>query len=169
MDVVSCQFLIQRAFGTEQKAKIFAGNVSRAVKPGGFFILSLTNAEKIKGLFPEGKETLVASNSVFSIELEEALPKDCPEFGIRMTFGVDDRYFPENLVHMETLERILGEEGLKLVWRKSFLDLYEEAHKRAVERELLTFMGVTENGRLLMTDPEMETAALYEGAMFKKI
>ena len=169
VDVVSCQFMIQRAFSSEDEASQFARNVSRALKPDGMFVASLTNAEKIKELISNSKDKMKASNSIFSVELESPLPElGCEEFGIKMIFRVDDKFFPENLVHMSTLKRIFEVENMSLVWQRSFPEIYEECKTDLHERNLMTTMGVTEKGVLLMSKPELETAHLYEAAMFVK-
>ena len=107
--VVSCQFLVQRAFSTEVKAKIFAKNVYRVLKPGGFFIVSLTNAETIKDLIRSSTDRLSTGNGVFSVELEAPSVEPCPEFGINMLFRVDDKIFSECLVRKTSVRDYSGQ------------------------------------------------------------
>ena len=168
VDLVSCQFLVQRAFSSRDEAATFAKNVSLALKPGGHFIVSLANADKIKSLLYQSKDRMRCSNGVFSVELESPLPDNCPEYGIKMLFRVDDKFFPENLVQMMTLQRIMEQENMDLVWRRTFPELYEEARTDEEQKKLLVTMGVVEGGKLLMSTPELETANLYEAAMFIK-
>ena len=139
------------------------------VKPGGKFVVSLTNAEKIKELLNNSKDKIKAGNCIFSMELESPLPEiGYEEFGIKMIFRVDDKFFPENLVHMSTLKKIFEVENIRLVWRRSFPEIFEECKTDLHERNLMTTMGVMEKGVLLMSNPELETAHLYEAAMFIK-
>lgn len=168
IQVVSCQFFVQRAFSTESESKTFAKNISSALKLGGFFIASLVNANKIKTLMGENDDQTRFSNGVFTIELEYPLSHECPEFGLKMLFLVDDKCFPENLVRLDTLTRVMKEADLELIWHRSFSDLYEEAKSSNEQKNLLEAMGVCEEGKLLMTKAQMETAYLYEAVMFQK-
>lgn len=143
--------------------------MSRALKDGGNLIISLVNADKIKKLLFKSPNRKTYSNGVFTVELESPLSDNCPEFGIKMIFRVDDKFFPENLVQLKTLQRILKKENLELIWQRSFPELYEEARGNEEQKTLLATMGVVEDSRLLMSRPELETADLYEAVMFKKL
>ncbi|KAF2347952.1 mRNA (guanine-N(7))-methyltransferase domain [Trinorchestia longiramus] len=169
VDVVSCQFFVQRAFGAQEQAQTLAKNVSDALKTGGHFICSLVNADKIKVFLDRIDHKTRCSNGVFSVELESPVSDESTEFGVKMLFRVDDKIFPENLVRLNTLVRVMKKVDLELVWRRSFSELYEEARNDEEQKKLLIMMGVEEKGKLLMTRSQMETADLYEALMFRKM
>jgi hypothetical protein len=49
-DIVSCQFSMHYLFETEQKLRAFLYNVSCRLEPGGFFVATTVDAEKVVAL-----------------------------------------------------------------------------------------------------------------------
>ena len=47
-DLVSCQFALHYSFETENKAENLLFNVSNKLRPGGYFIGTIPNAEEIQ-------------------------------------------------------------------------------------------------------------------------
>ncbi|XP_018007279.1 mRNA cap guanine-N7 methyltransferase-like [Hyalella azteca] len=170
VDVISCQFFVQRAFNSLEEAETMAKNVARSLKDDGKFIASLVNAEKIKRWLDKFRGETRCTNGVFTVELATPISESSvAEFGTKMLFMIDDKVFPENLVQLETLTNVMKKFGLELVWRRSFLELYEEASRDEEHKPLLINMGVEAQGKLKMSQEQMETADLFEALMFRKI
>ena len=46
-DLVSCQFSLHYSFETEARARHYIGNLSKRLKPGGYFVGTIPNANWI--------------------------------------------------------------------------------------------------------------------------
>jgi mRNA (guanine-N7-)-methyltransferase len=67
-DIVSCQFSMHYLFESEVKLRAFLRNVTSRLEPGGFFIGTTVDAEKVVSVIREsGNPELSVSNKFFSI------------------------------------------------------------------------------------------------------
>jgi mRNA (guanine-N7-)-methyltransferase len=98
-DVVSCQFALHYAFGSEERVRLAMQNVADRLNPGGFFCGTVPNAEMLKQKQKKAVDEKWA-NSICSLQFEGELER---EFGARYIFwmrGAVD-HLPEYVVHKE--------------------------------------------------------------------
>jgi mRNA (guanine-N7-)-methyltransferase len=108
-------------FETELTLRAFLTNVSSRLEPGGFFIGTTVDAEKVVSLIrTEGKENLRISNKFYSIQFgQDSFPKEKGNpLGLKFYFYLKDAvgrerlsedrpvYVPEYLVNFDFLEQI---------------------------------------------------------------
>jgi mRNA (guanine-N7-)-methyltransferase len=110
-DAVSMQFCLHYAFENEHKARIMLQNVSERLRPGGYFIGTIPDANLIvKRLRQDQKEGF--GNSIFSITFEN-LKRDeggklvgFTPFGCKYMFHLVDAVdCPEYLVNWRVFEK----------------------------------------------------------------
>lgn len=127
-------------FETETTLRTFLHNVSCRLEPGGFFIGTTVDAERVvTRIRTEGKSNLRIGNKYYSIQFgQESYPKSGSPYGLKFYFYLKDAvgkhrmsedrpvYVAEYLVSFDFLEQIALEYGLKLVERKNFHEFYQE-------------------------------------------
>uniref|UniRef100_A0A8R1TXK1 mRNA cap guanine-N(7) methyltransferase n=1 Tax=Onchocerca volvulus TaxID=6282 RepID=A0A8R1TXK1_ONCVO len=129
-DMCSCQFSLHYCFESEKQARRMIQNAVERLKPGGYFIGSLPDAERImyciknskNGTYSNGISRLMYGN-VEALKDSSYRP---PIFGALIHFSLDTQVnCPEYLVHFPVLERLLADCGLKLIYKKRFPDAFE--------------------------------------------
>lgn len=126
-DIVSCQFSMHYLYESEAKLRAFLHNVSCRLEPGGFYIATTVDAEKVVSLMrttESGKRELCIQNRFYSIRFgqEEYSRIASPEgrggspYGLKFYFYLKDAvgrhrlseerpvYVPEYLVPLDHLE-----------------------------------------------------------------
>ena len=101
------QFCMHYAFETEAKARQMLDNVTRYLRPGGTFVGTIPNAEKlVENLMgiPQEAERLAFGNEVYEIAFEGR--DEFPTYGHRYSFFLNDAVedVPEYLVHWDNFE-----------------------------------------------------------------
>lgn len=137
-------------YDTEIKLRGFLHNVSCRLEPGGFYIGTTVDAEKVVALVrTEGKENMRISNDFYSIQFgQDSFPKsdlsngEGSPYGLKFYFYLKDAvgkerlsegrpvYVPEYLVSFDHLEKIALEYDLELVEKKNFHEFYAENIER---------------------------------------
>lgn len=126
-DLCSCQFSFHYSFESEPQARRMIRNAVERLRPGGYFIGTLPDADRIMYCIRQGKSG-VFENDVVRLEYgdKESLENENyrpPLFGATFHFTLDTQVnCPEYLVHFPVLERLLEECGMKLVYKKRFSD-----------------------------------------------
>ena len=87
-DIVSCQFSMHYLFETESKLRAFLHNVSCRLEPGGFFVATTVDAERVTALIrTQGKEHLRIGNEYYSIQFgQDSFAKDKSPYGLKFFF-----------------------------------------------------------------------------------
>ena len=82
-DIVSCQFSMHYLWEDELKLKTFLHNVSCRLEPGGFYIGTTVDADRVVSrIRTDGRETLQFGNPFFSIQFgQESFPIDESPYG----------------------------------------------------------------------------------------
>ncbi|EFO16763.1 hypothetical protein LOAG_11740 [Loa loa] len=129
-DMCSCQFSFHYCFESEKQARRMIQNAVERLKPGGYFIGTLPDAERIMYCIKNSKDgTYTNGISRLMYGDVEALRDSTyrpPVFGALIHFSLDTQVnCPEYLVHFPVLERLLADCGLKLVYKKRFPDAFE--------------------------------------------
>uniref|UniRef100_A0A914E161 mRNA cap guanine-N(7) methyltransferase n=1 Tax=Acrobeloides nanus TaxID=290746 RepID=A0A914E161_9BILA len=168
-DIVSCQFALHYSFRSEQCARQMLQNVTERLRPGGYFIGALPDANRIVHLLRQGNGFY--ENDVCRIEytdktvnLAEEQP---PLFGAQLTFNLDEVVnCPEYLAYFPLLSKMLEEFGMELVYCKAFPEAIEyfrtEGRQPEEAKNLLSRMSALEpykpNSQL--KGPETEYAGM---------
>lgn len=125
LDLTSCQFAFHYSFESYEQADIMLKNACENLRVGGYFVGTTADSNKLVKRIKECKEADSFGNSVFNIK---ASSKDnFPLFGAKYMFyleGVVD--CPEFLVHFPTMEALAAKYNMKLVWKKSFHEIFKE-------------------------------------------
>ncbi|CAJ0566117.1 unnamed protein product, partial [Mesorhabditis spiculigera] len=124
-DLVSCQFALHYSFISEQGARTFLTNCTERLRPGGYFIGTLPDANRIVWAARQGNGEF--KNSVCSIKYSN--PKEIlngatpPLFGAEFHFTLDEQVnCPEFLCHFPLLVQMLEELDMELVMHMPFPD-----------------------------------------------
>ncbi|VIO99571.1 Uncharacterized protein BM_BM2354 [Brugia malayi] len=148
-DMCSCQFSLHYCFESEKQARKMIQNAVERLKPGGYFIGTLPDAERIMYCIKNSKNgTYTNGISCLMYGDVEALKDSIyrpPIFGALIHFSLDTQVnCPEYLVHFPVLERLLADCGLKLVYKKRFPDAFEYYINERNGRALLGRMQALE-------------------------
>lgn len=174
VDIVSSQFAMHYAFSSEERARKLLDNVSRALNYDGVFIGTIPNsdviAERIRNL-PEGERKF--GNSCYTVEFPGSPPTEFrPPFGHEYFFYLEDAVgnVPEYVVPFEAFRAIAQEYRLELVYKKPFLEMFDEETKRNPRLlDLCSRMGVvTDKGEYGIEGDEREACGFYLAFAFKK-
>ncbi|KAL1124102.1 hypothetical protein AAG570_001872 [Ranatra chinensis] len=103
-DIVSCQFAFHYSFESLPQAECMLRNAAECLKPGGYFIGTIPDANAIVHRYKQFKKRCFG-NSVYSITFDDSLSDDnYPLFGAKYNFNLDGVVdCPEFLVHFPTL------------------------------------------------------------------
>ncbi|WKX91704.1 hypothetical protein Q1695_010046 [Nippostrongylus brasiliensis] len=164
-DLVSCQFSMHYSFIDEQSARTFLRNATETLRPGGFLIGTLPDAERIVWSVRENDGEF--RNEVCSVRYEnkEELSKP-PLFGAKFHFTLDSQVnCPEFLAYFPLLKHLLEELDMELVFVRRFPEALE--HWRTSGIGLLSRMQALEpyparNGAKLSASSESEYEAAKE-------
>ncbi|XP_074060374.1 mRNA cap guanine-N(7) methyltransferase [Macrotis lagotis] len=141
-DICSCQFVYHYSFETYEQADMMLKNACEKLCPGGYFIGTTPNSfELIKRL--EASETESFGNEVYTVRFQKK--GEYPLFGCKYHFnleGVVD--VPEFLVYFPLLIEMAKKYNMKLVYKKTFLEFYEEKIKNVENKVLLKRMQALE-------------------------
>ncbi|OLL23872.1 mRNA cap guanine-N7 methyltransferase [Neolecta irregularis DAH-3] len=170
-DIVSMQFCMHYAFESERQARTLLENVTRGLRLGGKFIGTIPNSEIIESHLKEGE--LKWGNQFYRVEFEKPLPNGCfrPPFGHRYSFFLQDAVedVPEYVVPFGAFRSLAEEYNLELLYRKPFMDIFQEEKQDRELGYLLDRMGVVDqDGRRGIQGDERECAAFYLAFAFEK-
>lgn len=152
-DLTSCQFSFHYTFETYSQAKMMMTNACESLKEGGYFIGTIPNGNEIVRRLRDAKG-LSFGNDVYNIKFCDK--SDFPLFGCKYNFhleGVVD--CPEFLVYFPVFEELAKNQGMRLVYRKTFAEFFDENASR--NKGLLSRMKALETyppdkGTKLMSD-----------------
>ncbi|XP_035865255.1 mRNA cap guanine-N7 methyltransferase isoform X1 [Phyllostomus discolor] len=141
-DICSCQFVCHYSFESYEQADMMLRNACERLSPGGYFIGTTPNSfELIRRL--EASETESFGNEIYTVKFQKK--GDYPLFGCKYDFnleGVVD--VPEFLVYFPLLNEMVKKYNMKLVYKKTFLEFYEEKIKNNENKMLLKRMQALE-------------------------
>ncbi|CAH1270850.1 RNMT [Branchiostoma lanceolatum] len=141
-DLVSCQFVLHYSFESHAQADRMLRNAGERLRPGGFFIGTTPDGyELVRRL--KASEGLSFGNSIYSITFGQK--DEFPLFGCQYNFhleGVVD--CPEFLVYFPLLEKMAEKYGLRLVYKQTFAEFFEQQVTRGEGRSLLERMKALE-------------------------
>ncbi|KAG5264847.1 hypothetical protein AALO_G00258690 [Alosa alosa] len=157
-DVCSCQFVYHYSFETQEQANTMMRNACERLRPGGFFIGTTPDAyELVKRL--ETSDTNSFGNEVYRVTFQKK--GDYPLFGCQYDFnleGVVD--VPEFLVYFPMFEEMAKKYNMRLVYKKTFHEFFQEKIQNEQNKSLMQRMGSLEQypggdgGKLASDRPE---------------
>ncbi|KAM7320465.1 hypothetical protein ACRRTK_020908 [Alexandromys fortis] len=141
-DICSCQFACHYSFESSEQADMMLRNACGRLLPGGYFIGTTPNSfELIKRL--EASETESFGNEIYTVKFQKK--GSYPLFGCKYDFnleGVVD--VPEFLVYFPLLTEMAKKYNMKLIYKKTFREFYEEKIKNNENKLLLKRMQALE-------------------------
>ncbi|XP_034285288.1 mRNA cap guanine-N7 methyltransferase [Pantherophis guttatus] len=141
-DICSCQFVYHYSFETYEQADMMLKNACEQLSPGGYFIGTTPDSyQLVKRL--ESSETNSFGNEIYNVKFQKK--GEYPLFGCKYDFhleGVVD--VPEFLVYFPLLEDMAKKYKMKLVYKKTFWEFYEEKAKNMEHKMLLQQMKALE-------------------------
>ncbi|CAB02758.2 mRNA cap guanine-N(7) methyltransferase [Caenorhabditis elegans] len=124
-DLVSCQFALHYSFVDEASARIFLKNAVGMLKPGGVFIGTLPDADRIVWSMRNGENGQFA-NEVCKItyeNVEELAEGKVPLFGAKFHFSLDEQVnCPEFLAYFPLVKHLLEELDMELLFVHNFAE-----------------------------------------------
>ncbi len=150
-DVVSCQFALHYAFESEHKARAVLHHVASLLRPGGVFLVTIPNAERLRA-FRVNPYCRIdwATPSTYSFWLADAID------------GV-----PEYVVPAADLVRYAAEAGLELSKHESFHD-FVSVHLRQ-NRFVALLQRMRQGKEEDVTSTEWEIIDLYDVYVFTRV
>lgn len=141
-DICSCQFACHYSFESLEQADMMLRNACGRLNLGGYFIGTTPNSfELIRRL--EASETESFGNEIYTVKFQKK--GSYPLFGCKYDFnleGVVD--VPEFLVYFPLLTEMAKKYSMKLIYKKTFREFYEEKIKNNENRLLLRRMQALE-------------------------
>lgn len=140
-DCVSSQFMANYLLGSEANLRRYFTNVTEKLKPGGFFLGTIPDANVIVKKLRTVGQDLTFGNSYYSIRfLNDKFPVEQGPYGLeygfyledsvgdrkKRDFGFETEYVTEYLVLMDVFEKVANDYGLELVIARNFHSFYEE-------------------------------------------
>ncbi|CAI5438517.1 unnamed protein product [Caenorhabditis angaria] len=127
-DLTSCQFALHYSFVDEQSARQFLKNAVGSLKPGGVFVGTLPDADRIVWAV-RNSENGEFANEVCKIRYEnvdELAEGKTPLFGAKFHFSLDSQVnCPEFLAYFPLLQHLLEEFDMELLFVRNFADYVE--------------------------------------------
>ncbi|KAE8216699.1 hypothetical protein CF327_g127 [Tilletia walkeri] len=182
-DNVTLQFCMHYGWDSVSKARCLLENVGRYLKPGGFFVGTIPDADNLMNRLGALKgDELTFGNRYYHVTFEQKERQ--PPFGNKYWFFLEDAVdeVPEYVVDWEQFEGLAREAGLRLVYKRTFEQMYFDAatastnpESQLADREAgndLQRMGVPlpryEGAKPM--DPELwEAVCLYMGFAFERV
>jgi len=158
-DIVSCQFSLHYSFGSERAARGIMENITASLKPGGYFIGTIPDANILLRRARLGPG-LRFGNSVYQVIMDR---KDKIEpYGTKYTFTLQDAVegVPEYLIHFESFRKLADEYGLELVLRENFHEFFNAHMNEPGHKELLEAMRCLNRSHSISAE-EWEAIGLY--------
>lgn len=156
-NIITCIFAIYYTFASESNFRAFLANVSRNLKPGGFFICSYMNGKHVrKGIAAESGTEIVGRNDkkkkIWSIKIDTDNYAESP-FGNRVSLGFSNLYSNDHTEYLvdltdERITDIMREYGLELAHDEQFS---------------------SKNDKLNLSKDEQQWALLHHNTCFKKV
>jgi mRNA (guanine-N7-)-methyltransferase len=182
-DVISCQFALHYAWGTEARARRALENVSSLLRAGGVFLGTTADANVLVRKL-RAAPGLRFGNELYGVEFaarhaDKAFHGSAP-FGLEYRFTLADAVdgVAEYLVHRPTLEALAAQYGLRLVLWHNFHDFVASRLQVAEDRALWVARGlggvlddatgVATPARCALSAEEWEVAHLYAVFAFRK-
>uniref|UniRef100_A0A2K5QWC8 mRNA cap guanine-N(7) methyltransferase n=1 Tax=Cebus imitator TaxID=2715852 RepID=A0A2K5QWC8_CEBIM len=141
-DICSCQFVCHYSFESYEQADMMLRNACERLSPGGYFIGTTPNSfELIRRL--EASETESFGNEIYTVKFQKK--GDYPLFGCKYDFNLEGVVnVPEFLVYFPLLNEMAKKYNMKLVYKKTFREFYEEKIKNNENKMLLKRMQALE-------------------------
>ncbi|XP_042601181.1 mRNA cap guanine-N7 methyltransferase isoform X2 [Cyprinus carpio] len=141
-DVCSCQFVCHYSFESEQQADTMLRNACERLRPGGFFIGTTPDAyEMVKRL--EASDSNSFGNEVFRVSFQKK--GVYPLFGCQYDFSLEGVVnVPEFLVYFPLFEEMAKKYNMRLVYKKTFKEFFEEKVKDEKNKVLMQWMQALE-------------------------
>ncbi|XP_038602254.1 mRNA cap guanine-N7 methyltransferase [Tachyglossus aculeatus] len=141
-DICSCQFAYHYAFETYEQADMMLRNACESLGPGGYFIGTTPNSfELIKRL--EASDSDSFGNDVYTVKFQKK--GEYPLFGCKYDFNLEGVVnVPEFLIYFPLLNEMAKKYNMKLVFKKTFLEFYDEKIKNVDNKMLLKRMQALE-------------------------
>ncbi|OCT76605.1 mRNA cap guanine-N7 methyltransferase isoform X1 [Xenopus laevis] len=142
-DICSCQFVYHYSFETYEQADTMLRNACERLCPGGFFIGTTPDGfELVKRL--EASDTNSFGNDVYTVTFEKK--GKYPLFGCKYDFSLEEVVnVPEFLVYFPVLVEMAKKYQMKLIYKKTFREFFEEKVKNDEQKMLLKRMKALES------------------------
>lgn len=176
-DAISCQFAYHYSFESKESAELSIANIAAALRPGGCFFGTTTNADVIVDRLMQASDPSRIGNSVYSIAMDARHSAQSPQdilgsapYGKRFFFSLEGAVeeCPEYLIPMAELVRIAAPHGLHLEKILSFPDFYMYYREEGEYERLLRRMGVVGEDGSFLSEEERQVAELYLVFCFRK-
>uniref|UniRef100_A0A8C5R385 mRNA cap guanine-N(7) methyltransferase n=1 Tax=Leptobrachium leishanense TaxID=445787 RepID=A0A8C5R385_9ANUR len=141
-DICSCQFVYHYSFETYEQADLMLRNACERLCPGGYFIGTTPDGfELVKRL--EASETNSFGNDVYSVTFQDK--GKYPLFGCKYDFSLEGVVnVPEFLIYFPVLVEMAKKYKMKLIYKKTFREFFEEKVKNDEQKMLLKKMQALE-------------------------
>ncbi|XP_066479879.1 mRNA cap guanine-N7 methyltransferase isoform X2 [Tiliqua scincoides] len=141
-DICSCQFVYHYSFETYEQADMMLKNACERLCPGGYFIGTTPDSyELVKRL--EASQTDSFGNEIYTVKFEKK--GEYPLFGCKYDFNLEGVVnVPEFLVYFPLLVEMAKKYGMRLIYKKTFREFYDEKIKNEDHKILLKQMQALE-------------------------
>lgn len=141
-DICSCQFVYHYSFETYEQADLMLRNACERLCPGGYFIGTTPDGCELVNRL-EASEANSFGNDVYSVTFQEK--GKYPLFGCKYDFSLEGVVnVPEFLIYFPVLVEMAKKYKMKLIYKKTFREFFEEKVKNDEQKTLLKKMQALE-------------------------
>lgn len=142
-DVCSCQFVYHYSFESQQQADMMLRNACERLRPGGFFIGTTPDAYELVRRVEESPSCSFG-NEVFNVTFQKK--GEYPLFGCQYHFNLEGVVnVPEFLVYFPLFVQMAKKYNMRLVFKKTFSEFFEEHIKDEQHKILMQRMQALES------------------------
>lgn len=167
-DIISCQFALHYAFATQDRAQSALSNVAAMLRPGGVFIGTIPNANRVVKRLREASASKSFGNTFYRITAKQLDP--FARYGHEYTFHLNDAIdnLPEYLIHLPTLIDSCAKLGLELLYLREFPELVDEYCAVPEYAQLFLRNKVVTKHQPHISPEEWEISSMYLAFVFRK-
>lgn len=153
-DNVSLQFCLHYGWENVPKAQMLLENVSRYLRPGGFFLGTIPDCDNLRARLVEAQSRSPPSrsfgNAFYHVDFDETpgvSQGKFPPFGHRYTFTLKDAVeaVAEFVVDWSQLESMASQNGLVCRYKKPFAEVWRDERGIDQFRDLARRVGIPVN------------------------
>lgn len=187
VDIVSSQFALHYAYGSEETIRQLLKNVSSALVPKGVFLGTIPDSDVMFRQLQNLKQRIDNDsqgpyewgNEVYKVVFDELPPDEAyvnnkSPYGHRYTFFLKDAVgnVPEFIVPFDQFQGLCEEYGLRLKYKKNFGDFYESERIKRPQAVNRLYQGMFRTAapaiKYAIPPDQLEAAEIYTVFVFEK-
>lgn len=172
VDIACSHLALHKAMDSPYQAEFFAHNVASSLREGSCLVTTVISACKVLSLLRRGHDGRSYQTPHYILRIHGySARQTLPKFGVRITLQIGNDKFEDSLVQLSVVDDIFSEFKLRLLSRRSFLELFDEAcnYRPGLEHlERLQLASCLAPARDKLSPIMQEIAELFDVVIFRK-